>query len=165
MIHAAVLAVLVAAGPAPELVEELRQFTESLRPGIDTRLARRLAAVAADVGQRQGLDPRLLLAIARVESNLNPDAYACWQRRGAPLGVITCDHGLMQINGLWVEEWSLDPVDLRFDLYLNVWTAARLLVKLRKEFGDEPNWFGRYHSNNPKKRAVWEARLLKWYSP
>ncbi|GAB1847306.1 type III secretion system invasion protein IagB [Achromobacter xylosoxidans] len=45
----------------------------------------------AGTGERYGIDPLLLLAIAKVESSMNPKAIN-WNKNG------TCDLGLMQIN-------------------------------------------------------------------
>lgn len=164
----ALLAALVlAAAPAPVLdpvkVEELKQYVLVLRP--ESQRATRLSRIALDVAQRQGLDPKLLLAIARVESNLEPEIVACWPDLKRP-GQTTCDHGLMQINDLWTREWGINADQLRQDTYLNVWTAARILVRLRLEFGPtEVNWYSRYHSNVPWRRAKWETNLHQYWKP
>jgi soluble lytic murein transglycosylase-like protein len=162
----ALLAALVlAAAPVPldqEKVDELKAYVLVLRP--ESQRSTRLARIALDVAQRQGLDPKLLLAIARVESNLEPEIVACWPDLKRP-GERTCDHGLMQINDLWTREWGINPDQLRLDTYLNVWTAARILVRLQKEFGTEPNWYSRYHSNVPWRRAKWEKNLHQYWQP
>ena len=64
-----------------------------------------------EAGERFGVPPQLLMAIAKVESNFNPRAYNI-NRDGS------MDHGLMQINSRWLNtlkpygltlEWLYDP--------------------------------------------------------
>lgn len=161
---AALMALLLAAAPPldPVKVQELKEYVLVLRP--ESQRSTRLARVALDVAQRQGVDPKLLLAIARVESNFEPEVVACWPDLKRP-GQTTCDHGLMQINDLWALEWGINPDQLRLDMYLNVWTAARILVRLQREFSIEPNWYSRYHSNVPWRRAKWEQKLHQYWKP
>ena len=75
-----------------------------------------------------GLDPLLLRAIARVESNYNPRAF-----RRNPDG--TVDVGLMQINSFWfphVVRAGFSPGDLWnpcINVYFGAWILARCMYR------------------------------------
>lgn len=107
----------------------------------------------------QGVEPDILAAIVQVESGGRRGRVRCVPaRRGSP-SPVTCDYGLAQVNDLWVARWRLDPARLRSDDSYTLAVAARILSDLRRRYGGEPSWWGRYHSATPKLRARYEARV------
>ena len=85
-----------------------------------------------------------------------------WTIRPRPNGSETCDHGVAQINQIWIKQWSLDRERLINDDEYNLIVSAKILSDLKKRFSKiESNWFGRYNTSNPVKRIEYEARITK----
>jgi soluble lytic murein transglycosylase-like protein len=72
-----------------------------------------------EAGERYRVDPVLLTAIARVESNFNPRAINV-NRNG------TKDYGIMQINSSWVERYKV-PKEWLFEPCYNIHFGAMVL--------------------------------------
>lgn len=89
-------------------------------------------ALFEEVARRQGLDPALLKAVARVESNFNPRAVS---HKGAL--------GLMQLMPKTAE---MVGVKNPFDPRENLEGAARFLKRLLLEFGDLRKALAAYHA-------------------
>lgn len=104
-----------------------------------------------EAGQRYGVSPWLLWAIAKAESDFDPDA-----RNSNPNG--TTDVGLMQVNSLWAtrlgETWNQlgDPCT-------NVMTGAWILRQCLQEFGNTWQAVGCYHSRTPERNKRYAARI------
>ena len=79
------------------------------------------AQLFADAGARHGVDPKLLAAVAKVESNFNPGAVS-------PAGAV----GLMQIMPATARGLGVDPADPA----QAVDGAARYLATQLRDFGD-----------------------------
>ena len=101
------------------------------------------------------LDPWLLVAIARVESTMQPDAHRKYEDGSE-------DIGLMQINSVWLPELARHGI-VRADLFnhctsihVGAWILATQLYRHGK------SWYtvGRYHSTTPAKNAAWVARVV-----
>ena len=101
------------------------------------------------------LDPWLLVAIARVESRMQPDAYRKYEDGSE-------DIGLMQINSVWLPALARHGI-VRADLFnhctsihVGAWILATQLYRHGK------SWYtvGRYHSTTPAKNAAWVARVV-----
>lgn len=81
-----------------------------------------------DAGKRYGVDPVLLIAIARVESNFNPRAVNV-NKNG------TKDYGIMQINSSWLEryripkEWIFEPC---YNIHFGAMVLRRCMEKYKK---------------------------------
>lgn len=75
-----------------------------------------------------------------------------------------CDHGLTQVNTVWVDHWDLEPDRLVEDDAYALWFGARVLAILQREYGaDEPrNWWSRYNTASPEPRAAYEEALEPW---
>jgi hypothetical protein len=142
--------------------DETAQYISSLKPEIDRRYARRLGRLIDYWAGRFDLDPDLLVAIIRAESYFEPDTMVCWPAPWKGKDETTCDHGLAQINEVWVDEWKLDSFRLVHDDAYNIMVAARLLARLKKAHGDEPDWYGRYHSDTPRRKAAYLSKLEAW---
>jgi hypothetical protein len=128
--------------------------------GVSHSRAVRVARHIDEASSRYNIDSRILVAIIRAESNFEAGIKSCWIVLRHRRCEVTCDYGIAQVNELWIKKWKLDAKRLQFDDRYNIMIAARILSTIQKEFGDqEGNWYGRYHSGTPSKRAVYENRL------
>lgn len=98
-----------------------------------------------EAGAQYGINPQILRAIAKVESNFNPAAINA-NTNG------TYDVGLMQINSIWAptigkERWKNlgDPCE-------NAKTGAFILSTCMNKYGYTWKAIGCYHSQTPGKR-------------
>lgn len=80
-------------------------------------------------GKKHNIDPNLLRAIARRESNFNPKAVSPANRNG------TRDYGLMQLNEVTLKALGKSTADA-LSPSVAIDTAAVLLGQLRRELGD-----------------------------
>lgn len=108
------------------------------------------------VGEKYGIDPLLLKAIAIVESRQTPALG--FNKNG------TIDYGVMQINTFWVEKWNLSRARLLFDPFYAVETSAKILQICFREHGYNWNAVGYYHSPNPKRRKEYAYKVLREYA-
>jgi soluble lytic murein transglycosylase-like protein len=158
-----IAAVVLASGTlgAPEVtVNRTVQYVRNLRPDMPVAKARQLGRQIATWAKFQGVKPRLLAAIIRRESNFRSGLKSCWTvklRRGRTR--FTCDLGIAQVNQLWVDKWKLDADRLQNEDSYNIAVAARVLGWVKKYFGDDPNWYARYHSGTPSLKREYAAQV------
>lgn len=107
-----------------------------------------------EAGAQYGINPQILRAIAKVESNFNPRAIN-WNTNG------TYDFGVMQINSSWgyvlgKEWWSTlgDPC-------ANITAGARILASCMKKYGYTWEAIGCYNSQTPGKRDRYAMMVFK----
>lgn len=113
------------------------------------------------------IDPRIMIAIMKVESNFNQNAvntFSC-KRTKAP---ICGDHSIAQIN---YEVWSKDfpkfgrvPLDynrLKKDQDYAIHRMGEILSILKSRHSKEVFWFTRYHSSTDTFRSVYTAKVRK----
>ncbi|MEN3029058.1 MAG: lytic transglycosylase domain-containing protein [Aquificaceae bacterium] len=74
-----------------------------------------------DAGKRYGVDPLLLISIAKVESNFNPRALNV-NTNGSR------DYGIMQINSHWLERYGI-PKDWIYEPCYNIHFGAMVLSR------------------------------------
>ncbi|MFN3976751.1 MAG: lytic transglycosylase domain-containing protein [Aquificaceae bacterium] len=79
-----------------------------------------------DAGERYQVDPLLLIAIAKSESNFNPRAVNI-NRNG------TKDYGIMQINSYWLERYKI-PKDWIFEACYNIHFGAMVLRRCMDKY-------------------------------
>lgn len=105
-----------------------------------------------DAGNTYGINPTLLLSIARVESNLNPKAINK-NING------TSDIGLMQINSAWLKSMSVNANDLLNDACLNAMTGAWILRQCIDRHGYGWEAVGCYNamSRDKKVNYAWKV--------
>jgi len=100
-------------------------------------------------GQRYGVSPDLLRAIAKKESNLNPSATN-------HNGNGTIDIGLMQINSIWADQ--LGPTwDYLFDSCTNVMAGAWIPSQCIRDYGSTWQAVDCHHSRTPTRRDAYAA--------
>jgi soluble lytic murein transglycosylase-like protein len=143
-------------------------------------------AVHAEAAERAERMPRgLLRAIAKVESGrMHPDSpeVLAWpwtvmaEGRGRYLpskaaaiaevealkarGIRNIDVGCMQIN-LYYHPEAFADLETAFDPEANVRAGARLLVKLRDDWGSWTRAVGNYHSNTPTLSGPYRVRVYR----
>jgi soluble lytic murein transglycosylase-like protein len=86
-------------------------------------------ATFKEAGSTFQVDPNLLAAIARVESNFNAGAVSPANTNG------TRDYGIMQINETTARHYGYDPTALVDNVGDSLTVAARYLVDLKHELG------------------------------
>jgi soluble lytic murein transglycosylase-like protein len=95
-------------------------------------------------GARYGVDPHLLAAIAKVESNFNPDAVnASHERRTGSV-----DLGLMQINSQWLPVLARHGITREhlFEPCTSVTVGAWILADLFARYGVTWEAIGAYNA-------------------
>ncbi|OWQ92137.1 hypothetical protein CDN99_07235 [Roseateles aquatilis] len=110
-------------------------------------------------GQRYGVSPLLLRAVARQESNLNPRA----SHRNADGST---DIGLMQINSSWVPtlaRYGVHAHDL-WDPCANAMVGAWILASNFRRMGDTAMALGAYNAQDPQKRLAYARQVLRHYA-
>lgn len=126
------------------------------RPGRHAIVARGLVLAAAvsmtsparacweDVGRRYNINPYLLAAIAKTESNFKPQAVRT-NKNG------TRDIGLMQINSLWLPQLAKFGIEERhlYDPCVNLSVGAWILRQRQSSYGNTWEAVGSYHSKTP----------------
>ena len=103
---------------------------------------------------RYGINPYLLAAIAKTESNFNPKAV----RRNSNG---TRDLGLMQINTLWLPtlaKYGIQEQHL-FDPCVNLAVGAWILRSRQASFGNTWEAVGAYHSKTPKYKRNYAGQV------
>ncbi|HEY8608101.1 MAG TPA: lytic transglycosylase domain-containing protein [Noviherbaspirillum sp.] len=113
-----------------------------------------------EAGARYGVNPSLLYAIARTESNLNPMARNV-NRNG------TYDIGLMQINSSWLpvlrrfgmqEEQLWDPCT---SIHVGAWVLAQNMDR----FGNTWKAVGAYNARNPELQLLYARKVYRNLPP
>lgn len=128
-------------------------LTLSPETGLDRQV--RVASAIETVSLEYQLQTDLLVSIAFAESGFKRRQKNCNSN-------LTCDHGLMQINTIWIEHYGLDADRLVKDDLYNLRVAGRILSHLRKYYGHEPDWWTRFHSFTPKHRRNYGQKVGRW---
>jgi len=105
-----------------------------------------------EAGRDYGINPRILRAIAKVESNYNPRAINR-NTNG------TYDFGVMQINSLWYSVLGKERWNSLGDPCTNIKTGASILSSCIESYGYTWDAIGCYNSRTPDKRDKY-ARMV-----
>ncbi len=106
-----------------------------------------------EAGGMYGVSPRLLWAIAKVESDFNPDAINR-NRNGS------YDVGLMQINSWWEKRLGNDLWKSLKNPCQNVKVGAWVLAQCIQRFGRTWKGIGCYNTSNDAKRAKYAKKVF-----
>lgn len=118
------------------------------------------AAIAADslcfdeAGAKYGINPLILRAIAKVESNFNPRAIN-WNKNGS------YDFGVMQINSLWGYTLGKGWWSTLGDPCTNIKAGAMILSACMDKYGYTWEAIGCYNSRTPDKRDRYAMTVYK----
>ncbi len=144
-------------------MNKLRISVCSAHPLIGGLLALAVASLSPsahacweEAGNRYGVNPNLLQAIARTESSMNPNAVNR-NRDG------TYDLGLMQINSRWfptLRKYGISEQQLRqpcFSIHVGAWIMAQNMLR----FGNSWDAVGAYNSPNPARRIAYAQKVYR----
>lgn len=105
-----------------------------------------------DAGDAYGINPSLLQAIVKTESNFNPQAI----NRNLDGSV---DIGLMQINSYWFQRYGLDANMLLNDPCYNIMAGARILKTCIDKYGYTWEAVGCYNAVTRYKRVDYSWKI------
>lgn len=109
-----------------------------------------------EAGARYGVNPALLVAIARTESSMNPNAINR-NRNGS------YDLGLMQINSSWfpkLRQYGITEQQLRqpcFSIHVGAWIMAQNMQR----FGNSWDAVGAYNTSHPVRRIAYAKKVYR----
>lgn len=155
-------AILATGSVAPEAPQPVTaDYIQRLAPDIAPQKAQRLGASIRKWADHYGVDPILIAAILKQESDYRSGIKSCSIVLRYRRCEVTCDLGIAQVNQLWIEKWKLDAERLQRDDDYNIRIAARILAQLQKEFasGEPEDWYARYHSGTPSKKGIYLEKL------
>lgn len=101
----------------------------ALGTAVQTHLTIPYEDLFKSAGDRFKIDPNLLAAIARVESNFNAKAIGPVNTNG------TRDYGIMQINERTAQQYGYDPASLVDNVGDSLTVAARYIVDVEHALG------------------------------
>jgi hypothetical protein len=107
-----------------------------------------------EAGAMYGINPLILRAIAKVESDFNSRAIN-WNTNG------TYDFGVMQINSSWASTIGIDQWNRLGDRCSNIKTGAMILSGCMKKYGYTWKAIGCYNSQTPDKRDRYAMIVFK----
>lgn len=111
-----------------------------------------LAFCFEEAGAMYGISPRILWAIAKVESNFNPNARN-WNRNGS------YDYGLMQINSSWSNVLGGEIWQALSDPCINVKVGAWVLAQCIQKHGYTWDSIGCYNSASKIKGSKYAQKV------
>lgn len=135
----------------------MMRFVILLTLGIVTRSAFAHDCLT-DAARYQGVDPILVLAIARHESGMRPNAV-----NHNPNGSL--DLGLMQVNSRWIPALRGYGIDARMlmDPCVNSYVGVWILKQAIARYGATWQAVGAYNAASPAKQQRYIARIYPLY--
>ncbi|TWJ32543.1 transglycosylase-like protein with SLT domain [Geobacter argillaceus] len=107
-----------------------------------------------EAGSLYGINPLILRAIAKVESNFNPGALHR-NTNG------TYDFGLMQINSSWAPILGRERWNLLGDACYNTMTGSWILATCMSKYGYTWKAIGCYNSQTPERRDRYAQMVFR----
>ncbi|RJF92129.1 lytic transglycosylase domain-containing protein [Noviherbaspirillum saxi] len=114
-----------------------------------------------EVGQKYGISPYLLHAIAKTESGLNPKAINRSNRNG------TYDVGLMQINSSWLPTLARHGIkeEHLYEPCVSIEVGAWILAQNIRRLGYSWDAVGAYNSGNPNIGRKYATKVYRNLPP
>lgn len=143
------------------------EYIHSMSPSTPPARVAQVSRAIEWAAKKNDVDPYMLAAIVYVESRFRPGEKACWPWMDWQLMVCrqTCDYGLGQVNEIWIRKWKLDADKLQNNDYYNLWVAGAILKQVKMQYGNEPQWWSRYHHNRDNERVKYEKLMAPVYPP
>jgi soluble lytic murein transglycosylase-like protein len=109
------------------------------------------------VGQKYGIHPYLLHAIAKTESNFNPRAINRSNKNGS------YDIGIMQINSSWLPTLARHGITEQnlYDSCVNIEVGAWILAHNMRRHGQTWTAVGAYNAVSPDKQRQYVKRVYR----
>lgn len=110
-----------------------------------------------NAGHLYGINPNILWAIAKVESNFNP--YAINKNLNK-----SYDIGIMQINSSWLptlKKYGLKDERSLYDPCYNIHVGAWILKQCIERYGYNWTAIGCYNATSPVKRVKYSQKVWK----
>lgn len=107
-----------------------------------------------EAGQKFGVSPQLLWAIAKTESHFDPAAVS-YNTNGS------FDYGVMQVNSSWYRELGHEKWMRLGDACYNVQVGAWILSRCVQRYGYTWKAVGCYNAFSKDKRAVYANRVYR----
>jgi soluble lytic murein transglycosylase-like protein len=110
-----------------------------------------------EAAARYGVNPYMLYAIAKTESNLNPSAINRNNKNGS------YDIGLMQINSRWLptlRKHGIDEAQL-WDACTNIHVGAWVLAENIRRMGNSWAALGAYNARDPELRIKYAHKVYR----
>jgi soluble lytic murein transglycosylase-like protein len=107
-----------------------------------------------EAGEKYGISPQLLWAIAKTESHFNPTAVN-YNRNGS------FDYGVMQVNSSWYKELGRERWVRLGDACYNVQVGAWILSQCVQRYGHSWAAVGCYNAFSDEKGALYANRIYR----
>lgn len=107
-----------------------------------------------EAGKQYGINPAILNAVAKTESNKNPNAVNCANRNGS------CDYGLMQINSIHLpllQKYGVYKEDLfepRTNIFIGAWVLKKCIMRHGTNYKALNCYNGKIKGNNYYARVL-----------
>lgn len=153
------ISALVTRGVSYPITKSIRD----LQPRLSWKQANEHATIILAEAERSGIDWKLILAIAHLESSLTkfkgdwtcgftkalPNKYQCIYRSFGPMHVVYM---------FWWRTLQLDHKKLKYDLAYGYYMGVRIL-EIKREQYDDPDWFTQYNAKSAEFQELY-ARLV-----
>ena len=147
--------------PCNDGADYVAQYIESVSPHIKSSDACSIAKTIVKATSRTTLDPYLVAAILRQESNFQHNLKVCVYNERVHRTV--CDYGIAQINELWIRPLRLNTSRLQHSDAYNVGVMVSILQSLSEQHRDQKFWYGYYHDSRPKYMNEWLRLVNHFY--
>jgi hypothetical protein len=155
MLNTLIVLNLLNGNPITPEIKDISDKILLISPNTSEPRARFLAKTIDKEARSAEIDPDILVVILRQESNFKNAAinsYIIYKEKAC---FAHSDLGISQVSEDWVDRWFLDREKLINDDVYNIHVGVRVLKGIKKEFGEESQWWTRYNSSSEKPRAIY----------
>jgi len=130
------------------LVKQIKKNNKDL----DIKYAKRIARVVFIECRKANIDPRIVIAILKQESNYKLNAV---NKRSA-------DYGIAQINRNTIKSMRLNKTKLLTDLEYSVHAAVEVLSLVKRYSNGDSKWWARYNSRHLNKKNKYYVAVSRY---